>query len=210
MCNWKNMSIVIVDYDVGNLRSVQKGLEKVGAAAHISRDAKTIAGAAALVLPGVGAFPECMKNLRRFGLLEAVRGYLQTGRPFLGICVGYQLLFEESLEFGHSKGIGAIKGKCVPFEPGATPGKIPHMGWNQVRYTKPGRLFEGIPDGSEFYFVHSYYPVPDEDVTVAETEYGVTFAAAIEKGNVFATQFHPEKSQAAGLRALENFSKLAG
>lgn len=204
------MSIVIVDYDVGNLRSVQKGLEKVGAVAHISRDAEAIAGAAALVLPGVGAFPECMKNLRRFGLLDAVRGYLRTGRPFLGICVGYQLLFEESLEFGHSEGIGAIKGKCVPFEPGATPGKIPHMGWNQVNYTKPGRLFEGIPDGSEFYFVHSYYPVPDEDVTVAETEYGVTFAASVEKGNVFATQFHPEKSQAAGLKALENFSKLAG
>lgn len=202
------MSIVIADYDVGNLRSVQKGLEKVGAGAVISRDAGKIAGAGALVLPGVGAFPECMKNLRRFGLLGVVRDYLQTGRPFLGICVGYQLLFGESLEFGHSVGIGAIKGKCVPFEADTTPGKIPHMGWNQVRYTRPGRLFKGIPDGSEFYFVHSYYPVPDEDVTVAETEYGVKFAASIERGNIFATQFHPEKSQAAGLKALENFSKL--
>lgn len=205
------MSIVIVDYDVGNLRSVQKGLERAGASAKISRDKEDISSATALVLPGVGAFAECMKNLGLYNLLDPVRDFIGSGRPFLGICVGYQLLFEESEEFGHCKGLGVLKGKCVKFQPNGSPGfKIPHMGWNQVDYAKPGRLFTGTPDGSDFYFVHSYYPVPEEEITVSTTEYGVPFASSVEKGNVFATQFHPEKSQRAGLKVLENFSKLAG
>lgn len=204
------MPIVIVDYDVGNLRSVQKAFERVGAGAVISRDAGEVASAPALVLPGVGAFAECMGNLGKYGLLGAVNGFLGTGRPFLGICVGYQMLFGHSEEFGHSEGLGAIRGGCVrfSFSPGAG-FKIPHMGWNQVHFRKKGRLFENVPDGSDFYFVHSYYPVPEEDVVTGVTEYGGTFASAIEKGNVFATQFHPEKSQRMGLRVLENFTKIA-
>ncbi|VAX21383.1 Imidazole glycerol phosphate synthase amidotransferase subunit [hydrothermal vent metagenome] len=205
------MSIVIVDYDVGNLRSVQKGLEKAGASAKISRDKEDISSATALVLPGVGAFAECMKNLGLYDLLDPVRDFISSGRPFLGICVGYQLLFEESEEFGHCKGIGALKGKCVKFDSnGASGFKIPHMGWNKVDFVKPGRLFKGVPDGSDFYFVHSFYPVPEEEITISTTNYGVDFASSVEKGNIFATQFHPEKSQRAGLKVLENFSKLSG
>ncbi|VAX16094.1 Imidazole glycerol phosphate synthase amidotransferase subunit [hydrothermal vent metagenome] len=205
------MSIVIVDYDVGNLRSVQKGLEKAGASAKISRDKEDISSATALVLPGVGAFAECMKNLGLYDLLDPVRDFIGSGRPFLGICVGYQLLFEESEEFGHCKGIGALKGKCVKFDSnGASGFKIPHMGWNKVDFVKPGRLFEGVADGSDFYFVHSFYPVPEEEIAVSTTNYGVDFASSVEKGNIFATQFHPEKSQRAGLKVLENFSKLSG
>ena len=205
------MSIVIVDYDVGNLRSVQKALEKVGADAKISRHTEDIASADAVVLPGVGAFAECMNNLRSYGLETATRDFIKSGKPFLGICVGYQILFEESEEFGHSKGLGVFKGKCVKFssdhlQPGH---KIPHMGWNQVRYVNKGRLFDGIDDGSDFYFVHSYYPEPVEGIAVGVTEYGVEFASSVEKGNVFATQFHPEKSQQSGLKLLENFTKLA-
>jgi len=204
------MPVVIVDYDVGNLRSVQKGFERVGAAASISRDAEEIASAPALVLPGVGAFTECMNNLRRYGLLEAVRDYLGSGRPFLGICVGYQLLFEESEEFGRSEGLGVLKGRCVKFPfPAGVGMKIPHMGWNEACFQKKSRLFDGVPDKSDFYFVHSYYPVPDEDIVVSTTEYGETFASSVEKGNVFATQFHPEKSQRMGLRVLENFAKIS-
>ncbi len=204
------MAIVIVDYDVGNLRSVQKGLETVGARAEISRDPEEIMAAHAMVLPGVGAFAECMNNLREYKLVDVVRDFIGSGRPFLGICVGYQILFELSEEFGRCEGMGVFKGSCVRFEFKAAPGmKIPHMGWNQVRYVKPGRLFRGIENGSDFYFVHSYYPVPEEDIVVSVTEYGDTFASSVEKGSVFATQFHPEKSQRAGLKVLENFSNFA-
>lgn len=205
------MSIVIVDYNVGNLRSVQKGFERVGANAVISRDSEQIAAAPALVLPGVGAFGECMNNLRKYGLLEVVKNYLESGRPFLGICVGYQLLFEESEEFGRTEGLGALKGRCIrfSFQPGAGM-KIPHMGWNQVRFKNRGRLFDGVKDGADFYFVHSYYPKPEEDIVTTTTEHGDTFASSIEKGEVFGVQFHPEKSQKAGLRVLENFARIAG
>lgn len=203
------MSVVIVDYDVGNLRSVQKAFEHVGASARISRDASVIESAPAVVLPGVGAFAECVGNLERFGLTGAVRRAIESGRPFLGVCVGYQLLFEESEEFGHSRGLGVFKGKCVRFNQAGPHHKIPHMGWNQVEFTRPSRLFEGIESGAEFYFVHSYFPEPEEDITIGVTEYGDRFAAAVEHGNVFGTQFHPEKSQRAGLRALENFARLA-
>jgi len=205
------MPIVIVDYDVGNLRSVEKGLQKVGAAAVISRDPEVIENAEALVLPGVGAFAECMNNLTGYGLMDSVKRFLGSGRPFLGICVGYQLLFDESEEFGRARGLGVFKGRCVRFGFKAQAGsKIPHMGWNQVRIVKDSRLFKGIADGTDFYFVHSYYPAPEEeDVVVSRTEYGETFASAVERGAVFATQFHPEKSQRAGLKVLENFARIA-
>ncbi|VAX17534.1 Imidazole glycerol phosphate synthase amidotransferase subunit [hydrothermal vent metagenome] len=205
------MSIVIVDYDAGNLRSVQKAFEHVGASALVTREAEAVASAPALVLPGVGAFPECMLNLRRFGLLGAVKDFIASGRPFLGICVGFQLLFDESEEFGKSEGLGVLKGKCIKFRPPLTRRyKIPHMGWNQVEYKNKGKLFEGIEDGSDFYFVHSYYPCPQEEIIVGETEYGERFASSVETGNIFGTQFHPEKSQGVGLKVLENFSSIAG
>ena len=205
------MSVVIVDYDVGNLHSVKKGFEQVGATAIVSRDRQAIANADSLVLPGVGAFGTCMDNLKSFGLVKAVQEFLSSGKPFLGICVGYQLLFELSEEFGEVDGLGVLKGKCVRFSFETGKGlKIPHMGWNQVRYKKPSKLFDGISDGSDFYFVHSYYPVPeDENIIAGQTEYGgETFCAAIEKGNIFATQFHPEKSQQTGLKVLSNFASL--
>ncbi len=205
------MSVVIVDYDVGNLRSVQKAFERVGASAVVERDAEKISSAKALVLPGVGAFAECMNNLRGFGLLEAVKDFISSGRPFLGICVGYQLLFEKSEEFGDSTGLGIFKGKCVKFRTPASSGhKIPHMGWNQVENKNKSRLLEGIEDGSDFYFVHSYYPVPEEDIVTSQTEYGEVFASSVERGNIFATQFHPEKSQRVGLKVLENFARITG
>ncbi len=205
------MSVVIVDYDVGNLRSVQKAFERVGASAVVERDAEKISSAKALVLPGVGAFAECMNNLRGFGLLEAVKDFISSGRPFLGICVGYQLLFEKSEEFGDSTGLGIFKGKCVKFRTPASSGhKIPHMGWNQVENKNKSRLLEGIEDGSDFYFVHSYYPVPEEDIVTSQTEYGEIFASSVERGNIFATQFHSEKSQRVGLKVLKNFARITG
>ncbi len=204
------MSIVIVDYDVGNLRSVEKALQTVRAEAFISRDPEEIKSADAMVLPGVGAFAECMGNLINLGLIDTVRKFINSGKPFLGICVGYQLLFEKSEEFGSANGLGVLKGECLRFNFKAnTNRKIPHIGWNQVRLIKQGRLFKGIKDKTDFYFVHSYYPNPIENVIVTDTEYGVRFASSIERDNVFATQFHPEKSQGAGLKVLENFSQIS-
>ena len=200
--------IAIVDYGMGNLRSVQKAFEKTGAPAIITRDPGFIASASGLVLPGVGAFGLCMDGLRGFNLVKPIRDYVESGRPFLGICLGLQLLFEESMEFGPQEGLGILKGKVVRFTgPGL---KVPHMGWNSIAAVKPSSLMEGIDAGVYFYFVHSYYVVPAEDVAVATTDYGVTFVSAVQKENVFATQFHPEKSQHAGLRMLENFTRLAG
>lgn len=207
------MPLVIVDYDVGNLHSVAKAFEKVGAAVTVSRDSATIASAGALVLPGVGAFSACMENLIKFDLRDAVTAFIASGRPFLGICVGYQILFESSEEFGRSEGLGAMEGECVRFDFGREPDapQVPHMGWNQVNQIRPSPLFDGIGSGTDFYFVHSYYPVPaSDDVVIATCDYGgVSFAAAIQKGRLFATQFHPEKSQRAGLALLENFARMA-
>lgn len=206
------MTIAVIDYEMGNLRSVQKALERVGAGAVITRDPDVIMGAAAAVLPGVGAFGACMENLRRHGLIEPVKIFAASGRPFLGICVGMQILFDESEEFGPVAGLGILPGKIVRFA--ADPAgkrKVPQMGWNALQIQKRAPHLEGVKDGAQVYFVHSYYPVPsDPDVVATTTDYGVTFASSVWQDNVFATQFHPEKSQAVGLRILANFAALAG
>ena len=200
--------IVIVDYGMGNLRSVQKGFERIGSKALVSRDTKDINSATKLVLPGVGAFPECMKNLTKFGLIESILDFLKSGKPFLGICLGLQLLFDESEEFGLNKGLEVIPGKVKAFRRDMGL-KIPHMGWNQVIFKKDITIFDGIDNESFFYFVHSYYVEPEQQSdTAAETSYGITFTSAIARGNIFALQFHPEKSQKNGLKILANFSRL--
>ncbi len=200
--------IAVVDYGMGNLRSVQKGLESVGATAVITRDPDEIAKADHLVLPGVGAFPECMKNLTGLGLVEPILDHIGTGRPFLGICLGLQLLFNESEEFGKHEGLKVIPGTVKGFDRGMDL-KIPHMGWNEVMFRTDSTMFKGIDDGSYFYFVHSFYVAPDNrEHVAAESDYGITFTCAAVHDNVFATQFHPEKSQDLGLRMLKNFSRL--
>jgi len=201
--------IVVVDYGMGNLRSVQKGFEKIGSPAVISRDPEEIWKAERLVLPGVGAFPECMKNLQSFDLVEPIIEFIRSGRPFLGICLGLQLLFDESEEFGIHEGFKIIRGKVKAFDP-HTGLKIPHMGWNEVYFRKESPLFNGIKQGSYFYFVHSFYVVPEIDSDIAaETNYGIKFTCAIHKDNIFAVQFHPEKSQENGLAILSNFANLS-
>jgi len=200
--------IVVVDYGMGNLRSVQKGFEKVGGNAIISRDPVKIERADRLVLPGVGAFPECMRNLTRLDLVEPILEFIESGRPFLGICLGLQLLFDESEEFGGHDGFGVIPGKVREFDRNMGL-KIPHMGWNQVSFAKDVPIFRGIEEGSFFYFVHSFYVDPDDPTDIAaETEYGIKFTCAAARDNIFATQFHPEKSQDLGLRILKNFAGL--
>ena len=202
------MTIAIVDYGMGNLRSVQKGLERVGFEAAVSRDRDVIESAAGVVLPGVGAFGACMHNLAQYDLVEPVKRVVRRGTPFLGICLGMQLLFEESDEFGPVRGLGLLPGRVVRFEdrPGL---KVPHMGWNAVRKRGEAPHLAGVPDGAEVYFVHSYYVVPaDPGLVATSTEHGVEFASSIWHDNVFAAQFHPEKSQAMGLRILENFGRL--
>lgn len=200
--------IAIVDYGMGNLRSVQKAFEKVGAPAIITRDPDFIMSASGLVLPGVGAFGLCMDGLRGFSLVGPIRRFIESGKPFLGICLGLQLLFEESMEFGPQEGLGILKGRTVRFSgPGL---KVPHMGWNGVNVLKPSPLLEGIENGSYFYFVHSYFVEPVGDVAICTTDYGGGFVSAVQKDNVYATQFHPEKSQQSGLRMLGNFTRLAG
>jgi glutamine amidotransferase len=200
--------IVVVDYGMGNLRSVQKGFENVGAQAVISKDRKEIENADRLVLPGVGAFPKCMENLTQLDLVDPVKEFVQSGRPFLGICLGLQLLFDESEEFGTHEGLKIIRGGVREFDRnmGLT---IPHMGWNQVLFRKEVPIFKGIEDESYFYFVHSFYVDPHnpEDVA-AETEYGITFTCAVARNNIFAVQFHPEKSQEIGLKILRNFANM--
>jgi glutamine amidotransferase len=200
--------IQIVDYGMGNLRSVQKAFEKIGAeAAIVSRPAE-VEGAQKLVLPGVGAFRDAIHELKRLELDRPVREHIAAGKPFLGICLGLQLLFDVSYEDGQWEGLGVLSGKVVRFadQPDL---KIPHMGWNSLELAKPSRLFEGIPAGSSVYFVHSYYVVPnDESVIAARTEHGTRFVSAIARKNLFATQFHPEKSQSVGLRLLRNFATL--
>ncbi len=200
--------IAIVDYGMGNLRSVQKAFEKVGTEALISRDPDTIRNADHLVLPGVGAFPECMRNLTRLSLIEPILEFISSGRPFLGICLGLQLLFDESEEFGVHPGLKIVQGVVKGFDRNMGL-KIPHMGWNQVLFRNNEPVFQGIPNGSYFYFVHSFYVVPQNESDIAgETEYGIKFTCAVAKENIVALQFHPEKSQENGLKILSNFSKI--
>jgi glutamine amidotransferase len=196
--------IAILDYGRGNLGSVEQAFGRLGMRALVTEDPRVAAEAEALVLPGDGAFHDAMASLGERGLLEPLRAALADGRPFLGICLGYQLLFTESEEFGHGKGLDVIPGAVRRFPGGL---KVPHMGWNSVEHAGDLALFDGVPSGTHFYFVHSYYPeTADPSVRVATCAYGVTFPAAVERGPLFATQFHPEKSQRWGLRLLENFA----
>ncbi len=231
--------IAIVDYGRGNLASVEKAFVRVGTPAVVTSEARVVDEAEAVVLPGDGAFHDAMGNLDALGLLPAVRRALDGTRPFLGICLGYQLLFSRSEEFGEGRGLDVIAGEVKRFPAGL---KVPHMGWNGVEHGGGMRLFEGIPDESRFYFVHSFFPVVSvvsevgspacaegglfergrgsssadkgsrdhrsDGLRVAWCEYGVRFAAAIERGRVYATQFHPEKSQRWGIRLLENFAAI--
>lgn len=201
--------IAIIDYEMGNLRSVQKAFEKVGAPATVTGDPNVVAQAEKVVLPGVGAFRDAIAALKERGLAEPIREAIAKEKPFLGICLGLQLLFDRSFEDGEYAGLGIFAGDVKRFElPHEY--KVPHMGWNEGRFTQPSPLSQGIPDGSHFYFVHSYYACPtDRSCTLIETDYGGPFCAAVQRGRLFATQFHPEKSQAVGLKLLENFAKLA-
>jgi glutamine amidotransferase len=200
--------IAIVDYGMGNLRSVEKAIARTGAAVRVTSDPRQILDADGVVLPGVGAFGACMDNLAARGLVEPVRAAVRSGKPFLGICLGLQLLFQESEEFGPIRGLGILSGRVVRFAGRALDGlKIPQMGWNRLSVHRSVPELAGIENGAYVYFVHSYYVVPAEaDVIVASTDYGLEFAAAIAWKNVFACQFHPEKSQDVGLRLLANFA----
>ncbi len=203
--------IALLDYGSGNLRSVEKALKKVGADVRVTRSPDGLEGARGVVLPGVGAFDDCLQSLEKQTLLAASRAWIESGKPFLGICVGYQALFDSSEEFNScAAGLGIFKGKVVRFN--ARDGlKVPQIGWNQLSITRPDcPLYRGIPDGSYVYFVHSFFPQPrDESIVATRTTYGEAFASSVWKDNVFATQFHPEKSQDIGLKLLENFVTLA-
>ena len=196
--------IAIVDYGRGNLGSVEKAFVRVGIPAVVTQDPAVVDGAEAVVLPGDGAFHDAMSNLQTLGLLAPLRACFESERPFLGICLGYQLLFTESEEFGQGKGLDVIPGAVRRFPSNL---KVPHMGWNQVEHRGNLEIFNGIPSGANFYFVHSYYPeTTDTSLQVASCTYGITFPAAVGRGRLFATQFHPEKSQRWGIRLLENFA----
>jgi glutamine amidotransferase len=202
--------IAIVDYGRGNLGSVQKALAELAPQVVITDDPRTVAHATALVVPGDGAFQDAMESLERLGLTDPIRAHVAAGRPYLGICLGYQLLFTESEEFGHAKGLDILPGVVRRFPPGL---KVPHMGWNRLWHDGTLPLLAGIPAGAYFYFVHSFYPepaggLPAEDVRAAHCEYGVRFPALLARGALFGTQFHPEKSQHWGRRLLANFARL--
>lgn len=206
-------NIVIIDYGMGNLRSVQKAFEKVGCSAVVTADPELAARAEKLVLPGVGAFRDCMRNLEQGGFVAPIREHIAAGRPFLGICVGMQLLMSDSVEFGLYRGLDIIPGHVLRFPDDMVVNgeklKVPHMGWNRLHIQRPSPLFKGIDDGVHVYFVHSYYEKPDDSSAVAATsDYGIEFCAAVWRDNVMATQFHPEKSQAVGLKMLKNFGDL--
>ncbi|HIM23736.1 MAG TPA: imidazole glycerol phosphate synthase subunit HisH [Verrucomicrobia bacterium] len=204
--------IALLDYGAGNLRSVEKALRYVGGNVRLVQSPDGMKDASAVVLPGVGAFDDCVNAMQRQELLEASREFINTGRPFLGICVGYQAMFERSEEFdSRAAGLGLFKGSVVRFPDGQGL-KIPQIGWNQIEIVKPEcPIFQGVENGSYVYFVHSYYPQTEDDsIGACRTTYGVDFSSAVWRDNIFATQFHPEKSQKVGLKILENFVKLAG
>ncbi|MCI7276039.1 MAG: imidazole glycerol phosphate synthase subunit HisH [Cuneatibacter sp.] len=200
--------IAIIDYDAGNLRSVEKALEALGQQVIVTKDAETIRQAEKVILPGVGAFGDAMANLQRLGLVEVIRETAASGKPFLGICLGLQLLFEDSDETPGVPGLGILRGhiKRIPEQPGL---KVPHMGWNNLELHHDGALFRGLPEHPYVYFVHSYYlEAEDPDIVTATAEYGVTIHASVQRGNLFACQFHPEKSSQIGLAILKNFAEL--
>lgn len=200
--------IAIIDYGAGNLQSVEKALRHLGCQCQITADPGELAAAQAAVLPGVGAFGDAMGQLRARGLEEPIRQFVSSGKPFLGICLGLQILFEESEESPGVKGLGLLRGRVLrlPKESGL---KIPHIGWNSLSVGKPGGLFAGVEGEPYVYFVHSYYLRAEEDVVTATAEYGTTIHAAVQKGNLLACQFHPEKSGQVGLKLLENFKAMA-
>lgn len=205
--------IAVIDYGMGNLRSVQKGFERVGHKCIVTRDTKEISNATHVVLPGVGAFKDCMENLKNYGLVDSIIKAIQAGKPFLGICLGLQLLFSESEEFGRHEGLDIIKGQVVRFPSELRTHdmklKIPHIGWNNIKIDKKPPILKDIAEGSYLYFVHSYYVVPkDSSIAATSTYYGIDFVSSIWKDNIFACQFHPEKSQDAGLKILKNFGNI--
>lgn len=200
--------LAIIDYGMGNLHSVQKGLEKAGYQALITGSPGDIARASGLVLPGVGAFEDAMNNLTRSGLVDVIKDAAREGKPLLGICLGMQLLFTNSEENGRHRGLDLISGQVVKFNLSPTM-KVPHMGWNQIENTGECQVLKGIPSGAYFYFVHSYYVVPDDARVVgAVTNYGLNFTSVVGKENIFGVQFHPEKSSEIGLQILKNFGEL--
>ena len=206
--------ITIIDYEMGNLRSVEKAFEKLGFDARVSSNPGDLLATDKIVLPGVGAFRDCITNLRQGGFVEPLLRHVETGKPLLGICVGMQMLFDESEEFGRHKGLGLISGKVVRFPAGMVEGgerlKVPHMGWNTIQIRQAAPIFKGTAEGSYVYFVHSYYCAADNPADVAAScRYGdIEFSAAIWRDNILATQFHPEKSQDVGLNIFKNFAEL--
>lgn len=198
--------IAIVDYGVGNLRSVQKAFQAIGYQARIVAQPEDLNDASSIVLPGVGAFGDAMDNLREGGWVEPLLRDIRQEKPFMGICLGMQLLFEESDEMGVHRGLGLFPGRVPRFEPGLL---VPQIGWNQIHIQRSHPLLEGVPDGSFAYFVHSYYVEPeDENIVLAETDYGIHYASVVGRQRAFGIQFHPEKSQDVGLRILRNFARM--
>lgn len=200
--------IVIIDYGVGNLFSLESSLAKIGEKCIVSGDRHDIVQADKIILPGVGAFGDAAEKLRERGLDEVVLDEVGRGKPLLGICLGMQLLFEESFEYGNHRGLGIVKGSVRPLSERISDLKIPHMGWNTLSFKKKSKLFEGLNDGDYVYFVHSYYGKCEDDSLSATTDYGFEVTAAVEKGNVFGVQFHPEKSGDTGLKILKNFASM--
>jgi imidazole glycerol-phosphate synthase subunit HisH len=201
------VKLVIIDYGAGNLHSVSRAVIHEGVRPMITTNPRYLDDAEALIVPGVGAAADTMKNLRESGFIEPVRAFIASGRPFLGVCMGQQALFDVSEEGGEHECLGVLPGRVVRLPDGL---KVPHMGWNRVRQAVEHPIFERIPDGAYFYFVHSYYPSPaDLSIVIGETEYGVTFPSVVAKDNVVATQFHPEKSGELGLQMYGNFLRIA-
>lgn len=199
--------LTVIDYDSGNTRSVEKAVEYIGGRAVITHDKNIIQSSDGVILPGVGAFGDCMKKLKKYDLVDIVYRVVEDKKPFLGICVGLQLLFEKSFEFGEHNGLGLIKGLVKKF-PSKEGCKIPHMGWNSVEFTKENRLFNSVKKGSYFYFVHSFYAKSENKAEIAQTNYILDFTSAVNIDNLFGVQFHPEKSQTAGLQILKNFCNI--
>lgn len=204
-------AIAVVDFGMGNRRSVEKALERVGVRATVSRDHDALRRADGLLVPGVGAFPAAMRRLHEQGLVDLLRDVASAGTPIFGACLGMQLLFEGSVEHGGAEGLGLLPGRVVALDPGPEhPAlKLPHIGWNEVRWTRPSPISEGLPDPSTFYHVHSYVPVPSQDdVVLGISDYGTEFASVVGRDNVYGAQFHPEKSSTHGLAMLANFARL--